>query len=36
MTDQEWLRLELKNEQARRHTGGGLAARIARVLRRLR
>jgi len=35
MTDQEWLRLELKNVEARRHTAGGLASRVARVLRRL-
>jgi hypothetical protein len=36
VTDQEWIRLELKNAEARRHIGGGLAAGIARVLRRLR
>jgi hypothetical protein len=33
MTDLEYLRLELKNAEARRHPG--LASRIARVLRRL-
>jgi hypothetical protein len=36
MTDQEWIRLQLKNVDDRRHTVGGLAARIARMLRRLR
>jgi hypothetical protein len=36
MTDAEWIRLELRNEQARRHTAGGLVARIARALRRRR
>jgi len=35
MTDHEWIRLQLKNVDGRRHTGRGLAARIARVLRRL-
>jgi hypothetical protein len=36
MTDEQWLLLELKNVQARRHRlGGGLAARVARVLHRL-
>ena len=36
MTDQEWIQLQLKNVDARRHTVGSIAARIARVLRRLR
>ena len=36
MTDEEWLRLELKNALARRHRlGGGVAARVARILHRL-
>jgi hypothetical protein len=36
MTDEQWLRLELKNAQARRHRlGRGVAARVARVLHRL-
>ncbi len=36
MTDEQWLRLELKNAQARRHhTGGEVTARVARVLHRL-
>lgn len=36
MTDEQWLRLEVKNALARRHRlGGGLAARVARVLHRL-
>jgi hypothetical protein len=36
MTDEQWLRLELKNAQFRRHRlGGGVAARIARFLHRL-
>jgi hypothetical protein len=36
MTDEQWLRLELKNAQARRHqAAGGVAARVARVLHRL-
>ena len=36
MTDEQWLRLELKNAQARRHrVGQGVAARVARALHRL-
>jgi hypothetical protein len=35
MNDAEWIRLELRNADAQRHAGGGLAARIRRMLRRL-
>jgi hypothetical protein len=36
MTDEQWLRLELKNAQARRHGHGrGVASRVARLLHRL-
>jgi hypothetical protein len=36
MTDEQWLRLELKNARARRHRlGEGVAARVAQVLHRL-
>jgi hypothetical protein len=38
MTDEQWIRLELKNDEARRHrhAGESVAARVARVLQRLR
>ncbi len=39
MTDEQWLRLELKNAQARHHhdhTAGGVVVRLARALHLLR
>jgi hypothetical protein len=35
MTDEQWLRLELKNAAARRHhRGDGVVARVLHLLRR--
>jgi hypothetical protein len=38
MTDEQWIRLELKNAEARRHphSGEGVTGMVARMLQRLR
>jgi hypothetical protein len=38
MTDDQWIRLELKNAEARRHphSGEGITSMVARMLHRLR
>jgi hypothetical protein len=38
MTDDQWIRLELKNAEARRHphSGEGITGIVARMLQRLR